>query len=244
MGNGVSAPSIQQRIVLNAAIPTAEIDNRILGCRYWVINYVVTSGAASFSLQFESAQSTIGPQSTDIPGPFAIWPIIHLGANPSTLLNSGSMVFIGFYPWVRLNLTAFTGPGFVSATILGFQDIPSPVPDGGFLAKSAPATGSQAINTQPAVPGCRYVVKKFSFSASAAVAPAATFVLVEILDGATLIFFMGFTVTASVGTFFAQTVDFPQGIIGTVGNTLTFQFSSGVTSVTETLTGQGYLEAQ
>lgn len=214
----------------NSAQVGAEIDNRVLGCQFWVLNYT-TTGFTAFSLQFESSVDGLA---------FAVFPTLHVGANPTTQLSQGQVIFIGFGGLVRVNLSSVTGQGLVSGSLQGFQQIPSPVPPGGWVLFSAPAAGAQATVTKAAAPGVRHVLTGWSFSAVSAAAPVATDISAVVNDGANpvAVFNGAFPATANfndIPAFFQQL-----NWTGQVNTAASAAFTSGQANVLQTVCLYGY----
>lgn len=103
--------------------PTPAFDNRGIGCLNWTLEYFA-QGFTAVSVQLEGA-----PDANGTPGTFA--------AIAGIALNSalqGSSDYTGFYPWVRLNVTALTGTGSLGALAFGQKPataVPSIQPTGG-----------------------------------------------------------------------------------------------------------------
>jgi len=218
---------------------TQEIDNRLFGCQYWVINFQST-GFTAISLQFEAANVIAGSLGYgDTPGSFSKFPTLHFGSNPSALLF-GTISCIGYMPFVRLNFLSATGAGVVSATIQGFQKIPSPVPAGGFAQNSTPGVGVQAIVTIAAVPGVRHVCTGLTFSAAATTAPAISAFGAALLDGVTtkLGWEVGFN--AVTGQLISPVVLTGLNIPGTPNTAMIMEFSAAIANVFQSVSITGY----
>lgn len=81
--------------------PTTPFNNRTTVCTYWSLTYSA-QGLSSLSIQLESA-----PDNGGVPGTWlAFQGTLLSGANPATATTQQTSVFTGFYPWIRVNLTA------------------------------------------------------------------------------------------------------------------------------------------
>ena len=84
----------------------------------WTVMYNY-SGAGSFSIELDCAPDATVPGGTPTPGTFAACTNKVTGNNPSTTPNYGYITFVGYTPWLRLNLTAISS-GNMTAVAVGF----------------------------------------------------------------------------------------------------------------------------
>jgi len=104
------------------AIGTSTIvDNRFTMCSLWIVTYN-SNGFATLSLELDTALDTGGT-----PGAFALSSGTVLnGANPSTTVGQGQFIVNGYAPFVRLNFSAKTGTGSLTALATAFS-APAPI---------------------------------------------------------------------------------------------------------------------
>lgn len=114
----------------------------------------------------------------------------------------------------------------------------SPQQASGWTATSQPATGSAAAAVQALAAGKRHICTGLTFSWGAIVAPAATLLVLTVLDGATVIWTGVVAIPAAVNTgqFRVSGLFLP----GTAGTSMTAQFSAGLASLNEAVTMEGY----
>lgn len=106
---------------------------------------------------------------------------------------------------------------------------------------NVPATGSQAVATKAAgAANAHHILECLGFSAADILAPTLSFVEVEVLDGATVVWSYGLTFTAAAGNQIQPFTACGLGITGSGGNSMTVEFSAGVTNVAETVMATGY----
>lgn len=99
---------------------TPALDNRTLGCAYWVMTYQVT-GFSAISLTFQSASGATGPGSF---GTFS--GTLNSGSNPSTSVacstpTNCTATFNGAVGWVRVLFGSHTGNGTIQGTLQGYK---------------------------------------------------------------------------------------------------------------------------
>jgi len=107
-----------------AAVGTsASFDNRTRGCDFWVISYSSFTFAGPLSLAVQRAPNAAG----SVPGAWANFAgaEVTAGINPNTSLVGAESQMTGYYPWVRVNLTATgAGAGLVVGTAFGWRTGP------------------------------------------------------------------------------------------------------------------------
>ena len=84
----------------------------------WTVMYNY-SGAGTFSIELDCAPDATVAGGTPTPGTFAACTNKVTGNNPSTTPNYGYITFVGYTPWLRLNLTAISS-GNMTAVAVGF----------------------------------------------------------------------------------------------------------------------------
>lgn len=93
-------------------------DNRA-GCAYWTINYS-SIGFSALTLAVESAPGA------NVAGTWVTFAgTVGTGSNPNTAITQASTTISGFYPWMRVNLTAATGTGTIRAQLYGYKQNPN-----------------------------------------------------------------------------------------------------------------------
>lgn len=85
----------------------------------WTVMYNY-SGSGSFSIELDCAADATAAGGSPTPGTFAACTNTKTGSNPSTTPNYGYITFVGYTPWVRLNLTALSGGGNMTAVAIAF----------------------------------------------------------------------------------------------------------------------------
>ena len=84
----------------------------------WTLMYNY-SGSGTFSIELDCAVDATTPGGTPTPGSFTACSNTVTGTNPSTTPNYGYITFVGYTPWVKLNLTAISS-GNMTAVAVGF----------------------------------------------------------------------------------------------------------------------------
>lgn len=123
-------------------------DNRQTGCTSWVVSYTNT-GHTVVALEFQSAPDAGGAPGTFVP--FA--GTLKIGVNPNTSITQAMSAFDGYFPWVRVNLTASTTAGTITGTAYGWRlhppgTITQPV-SGAVIAEIRDELGAAFSNTNP-----------------------------------------------------------------------------------------------
>ena len=114
----------------------------------WTVMYNY-SGAGSFSIELDCAPDATVAGGTPTPGSFAACTNTVTGTNPATTPNYGYMTFVGYTPWLRLNVTAISS-GNITAAAFGFVAAdPESGGGGGGSAKQNcdPSTSSLTVTT-------------------------------------------------------------------------------------------------
>lgn len=113
---------------------TRQFDNRQSGCTLWTMTYA-SNGFSVLSIVFQSA-----PDNNGVPGSWSTFAgTVVSGANPMTAITQAGLVVTGYYPWVRVNLSAVTGTGTVKGTFQSYAD--STKITSGSAVPSGPAGG-------------------------------------------------------------------------------------------------------
>lgn len=132
------------QIFLSATAITSSVvyDNRSKACDRWIATYSSYTFAGPLSLQVES--------SADLAGAPAAWVAfagtIVSGVNPNVATTQALTSLSGFYPWMRLNLTATgAGAGKLTATLYGYKDRPASVAVAGLVNTNLSQYGGVAV---------------------------------------------------------------------------------------------------
>lgn len=101
------------------AVGTQQFDNRTQGCTSWIVTYSSFTFAGPLSLALQDAPNAAG----SVPGAWVNFAgTIVSGINPNTSLVGATTEFRGYYPWIRINLTATgAGAGLVVGTAYGWR---------------------------------------------------------------------------------------------------------------------------
>lgn len=143
----------------------------------------------------------------------------------------------GATPQTQFELTAGL-LGEIPAQVDNSGNVISPQWSQGWNVTSAPAAGTQAQAVKAATPSLRHICTGVTFSWSASVAPAATVLSLTILDGATVIWTATIFIPAAVGG--GSMVIPALNLQGSTNQSMTAQFSSGLASLNESVSMQGY----
>jgi len=112
-------------------------DNRA-GCTYWTVVYS-SIGFSALSLAVEAAPGA------NVAGTWVTFAgTVDTGVNPNTAITQASATMHGFYPWMRLNLTAATGTGTVRAQLYGYKLPPATSGGGGAFPNPIMVVGPDA----------------------------------------------------------------------------------------------------
>lgn len=100
----------------------SSFDNRTRGCNYWIVSYSSYDFAGPLSLSLQSAPNV----SPGVPGAWVNFAgTIDEGINPNTSTVGAQTKARGYYPWIRMNLTATgAGAGLVVGTAYGWRSGP------------------------------------------------------------------------------------------------------------------------
>lgn len=103
------------------------IDNRQAACDTWVVSYS-SFGFSAVTLRFQSAPngSAAVPTAPGVPGTWADFGgTITSGVNPMTSTTQTEVKADGYFPFVRVNLTAKTGSGIIIGELHGVKTMAS-----------------------------------------------------------------------------------------------------------------------
>jgi hypothetical protein len=138
------------QIFLSTAVPALPVnsvswDNRTRACDRWVVTYTAYGFAGPLSLAVQS--------SADNAGAPAAWVnfagTVVSGINPNTAITQALTSLSGYYPWMKMTLTATgAGAGMVTATLYGYKDRPASV----VVAGTISVQGSAAPGAAPGNP--------------------------------------------------------------------------------------------
>jgi hypothetical protein len=113
----------------------------------WTVMYNY-SGSGSFSIELDCAPDATVAGGTPTPGAFTTCTNTVTGTNPSTSPNYGYITFVGYTPWVQLNLTAISS-GNMTAVAVGFLAADPEGASGGGTSKQNcdPSTSPLTVTT-------------------------------------------------------------------------------------------------
>lgn len=117
------APACQQFFSFSAIGVTGNYDNRTNGCDFWVVSYSSITFAGPLSMGVQRAPNAAG----GVPGVWADYTGTQVvaGINPNTSIVGAESQMTGYYPWIRVNLSATgAGAGTVVGTLYGWRTGP------------------------------------------------------------------------------------------------------------------------
>lgn len=85
----------------------------------WTVMYNY-SGSGSFSIELDCAADATTAGGTPTPGTYLTCSNTVTGSNPATTPNYGYITFVGYTPWLKLNVTAISS-GNMTAVAVGFN---------------------------------------------------------------------------------------------------------------------------
>jgi len=142
------ASTLAAQVIYQATAPTSQTFNNINprdNAFTVMYNY---SGSGTFSIELDCAADATVAGGTPTPGSFsACTPTT--GTNPSTTPNFGYITFIGYKPWIKLNLKAISS-GNMTALTTGFAPAD---PEGGGSGGCAGTSTTPCIVAGPNTPG-------------------------------------------------------------------------------------------
>lgn len=117
-------------------------DNRSKSCDRWIVTYNAYGFAGPISLAVQS--------SADSAGAPAAWVnfagLVVAGINPNTVVAQGLTSLSGYYPWMKMTLTATGGgAGRLTATLYGYKDKPTSVAMAGLANVNLSQYGGTAV---------------------------------------------------------------------------------------------------
>lgn len=140
-------PDCFQFFTFTATGTSAVFDNRSAGCPYFAIAYS-SSGFATLSIVVQ-----VAPDNNGVPGAWATY-TANSGINPNTAITQAFSTFSGYFPWVRVNLTAVTGAGSLSGIVYGWRTTADVIVNGGSAGcpNPCPVDGVTAAGSPPTTP--------------------------------------------------------------------------------------------
>jgi hypothetical protein len=129
--------------------PTTSANFNNINPKYnaWTVMYNY-SGSGSFSIELDCAEDMTPAGGTPTPGSFSACTNTVTGMNPTTSPNYGYITFVGYTPWVNLNLTAISS-GSMTAVAVPF--VPADPESGGgggtFKNNCDPSTSTLTVTT-------------------------------------------------------------------------------------------------
>lgn len=130
--------------ISNAALTSAPLPNVNSGCVSWVITYT-SSGYSAVTLAVQSAPDVSGTAGTFVT--FA--GTVDSGINPNTNTAQETATLTGYYPWVRVALTAHTGTGTITGVLYGYKTGGSGGGGGGSVPVPLPVIGPGTLGDAP-----------------------------------------------------------------------------------------------
>lgn len=135
-------PECQIFLSATAIATSVSYDNRSKACDRWIVTYSSYTFAGPLSLQVESSADNAGAPAAWV----AFAGTIVSGVNPNVATTQALTSLSGFYPWMRLNLTATgAGAGKLTATLYGYKDRPASVTIGGVISTNLSQYGGVAV---------------------------------------------------------------------------------------------------
>jgi hypothetical protein len=135
-------------IALNAVGVSAIIDNRPssansgIPCTLWALQWSAQPGITGLALAFQWA-----PDNNGAPGAFT-------SVISGTALPSGkALIADGYYPWIRIALTALMGSGYVNAVLTGWRDTSDSIVAATATVTVVPETSDAVNSAGPATIG-------------------------------------------------------------------------------------------
>jgi hypothetical protein len=130
-----------------AAVGTSAVfDNRTKGCDYWAVSYSSFIFAGPLSMALQSAPNAAG----SVPGAWVNFAgAVVTGINPNTSLVGAETTLSGYYPWLRVNLTATgAGAGLVVGTAYGWR-MGAPTSVSGTVTANQGTPNAGGVNAWP-----------------------------------------------------------------------------------------------
>lgn len=151
--NVAVVPECQIFLSATAVANSVSYDNRSKACDRWIVTYSTYTFAGPLFIAVQS--------SADNAGAPAAWVnfagTIVSGINPNTAITQALTSFSGYYPWMRMSLTATgAGAGRLTATLYGYKDRPASVAIAGVVSTNLSQYGGVAVgagNALHAQPG-------------------------------------------------------------------------------------------
>jgi len=146
-----AVPACQLYISYTATGTSSSYDNRTNGCDFWVLSYSSIVFAGPLSLGVEHAPNAAG----GVPGAWTAYAgaLVLAGINPNTSIVGAETQMTGYYPWIRVNLSATgAGAGTVVGTLYGWRTgPPSTISVGGIVATNLSQYGGVAVGAANAL---------------------------------------------------------------------------------------------
>jgi len=130
----------QQNGVLTSAAAGPSYPALSVKCVAWTFSYYA-EGFSALSIQVEQA-----PDNNGVPGAFSA--VVATG-NPATATTFASFSFVGYAPWIRVNMTSATGTGFVNYTLIGNSYVGTSNSSGGSSSSGGVVFGQDAPGVAP-----------------------------------------------------------------------------------------------
>lgn len=113
-------------------------------CVFWVIQYYANSGNSAINLQLEGAADSTGTGTGVATGSYTALTAGCGSANPAIIAKRGTIIVSDDYPWLRFNLSSFTGGTSITIRRYGYRSIQSCATASSTVAITAPL-GQQTV---------------------------------------------------------------------------------------------------
>lgn len=111
-----------QQLISSLPGTSQNFNNNLSGCVAWTMS-VSSEGFSGLSIELDAAPNSV-TSNVSSPGAYAVFGGIGVsGTNPYIGTTQSSYNGVGFYPWLQVNLTSFTGTGSVDVTLVGWKSV-------------------------------------------------------------------------------------------------------------------------
>lgn len=144
--------------ITTASTSSAWFDNRQSGCTIWAYQYN-TSNVSATTTTVQSASTDSLNTGPDIATIATFGGTTTSGSNPNTAVKQGSWGGVGYYPWMRVNVSVLTGGSGADAltgVLLGWRpdsQSPSAAGSGGLSPLQNPNLTRFQVNKETTLPG-------------------------------------------------------------------------------------------
>lgn len=238
-------PECQIFLSATAIANSVSYDNRSKACDRWIVTY---------STYTFTAPSLLVQSSADNAGAPAAWVAfagtLVSGVNPNVNVAQNLTSLSGYYPWMRLSLTAVgVGAGRLTATLYGYKDRPASIAVAGLVSTNLSQYGGTAVGSSNPI----YTVGPCTSSAAVTVTAAGSTQIVALTAAQSIrVCHLSLSMQAPVdiklvqgtgancaagpaditgvySTVLALALDFTTPLVGTAANALCLNLGSAVT---------------